>query len=59
VDEKPDNRLKRFRLLAVKARESAAKAASESEREEFLNIAKDWEEMAASLERDIRDSKHR
>jgi hypothetical protein len=59
VDEKPDNRLKRFRLLAVKARESAAKAASESEREEFLNIAKDWEEMAASLERDTRDSKHR
>jgi hypothetical protein len=55
VDDKPENRLKRFRLLAFKARESAAKTASPAEREEFLNIAKDWEAMAKALERDTRD----
>ena len=55
MDENTENRLKRFRLLAVKARESAAKAASPAEREEFLNIAKDWEAMAKALERDTRD----
>ena len=57
MDDKPENRLKRFRLLAVKARESAAKAASPAEREEFLTIAKDWEAMAKEIERDTRDSK--
>ena len=55
--ENPENRLKRFRLLAIKARESAGKAGSPTEREEFLKIAEDWETMAKALERDARDSK--
>jgi hypothetical protein len=57
TSENPQQRLKRFRLLAVKARESAGKAASLMERDEFLNIAKDWEAMAEAVERDARDSK--
>jgi hypothetical protein len=55
--EKPEQRLKRFKLLALKARESAGKATSAVDRDEFLKIAHDWETMAKALERDVRDSK--
>jgi hypothetical protein len=55
--EKLEYRLKRFRLLAVKARESAGKASSPSERDEFLKIAKDWEAMAKALEGGVRDQR--
>jgi hypothetical protein len=41
-----EDRLRRFRLLAVKARESAAKSSSPMDRDEFLKIAEDWEAMA-------------
>jgi len=49
--EKLEQRLKRLRSLAVKARESAGKSFSSLERAEFLRIAKDWEAMANALER--------
>jgi len=54
--EKPEHRVQRFRLLAVKARASAGKAYSSLEREEFLRIAKDWEAMAKALEGGTRGS---
>jgi len=44
--ETPEQRMKRFRGLAAKARLSAAKSSSPAERNEFLRIANEWEEMA-------------
>jgi hypothetical protein len=38
--------MERFRGLAAKARLSAAKSSSPVDRDEFLRIANQWEEMA-------------
>jgi hypothetical protein len=38
--------MKRFHGLAAKARLSAAKSSSPVDRNEFLRIANEWEEMA-------------
>jgi hypothetical protein len=45
----------RFRRLAVKARESAAKSSSPVERDEFLRIADSWEAMATTIMRDVEE----
>ncbi len=47
--ETPKERIGRIRRLAAKARESAAKSSSPVEREEFLQIADQWEVMADSI----------
>lgn len=47
--ETPQERVSRFRRLAVKARASAAKSSSAVEREEFLRIAREWDAMADSI----------
>jgi hypothetical protein len=44
--EAPEERMKRFQALAAKARLSAAKSSSPIDRNEFLRIANEWEEMA-------------
>jgi hypothetical protein len=44
--EAPEQRMKRFRGLAAKARVSSAKSSSPVDRNEFLRIANEWEEMA-------------
>jgi hypothetical protein len=46
TSEPVEDRLRRFRLLAGKARDSAAKSSSPMDRDEFLRIAQDWEAMA-------------
>jgi hypothetical protein len=44
--ETPQQRIGRFRRLAAKARESAAKSSTIQARDEFLKIANSWEGMA-------------
>ena len=41
-----EQRMGRFRRLAAKARESAAKSSTAQGRDEFLRIANSWEDMA-------------
>jgi len=44
--ETPQQRIGRFRRLAAKARESAAKSSTVQASDEFLKIAGSWEDMA-------------
>ena len=53
--ETPEQRMGRFRRLAAKARESAAKSSSPVERDEFLRIADSWEAMAITIMRDVEE----
>ena len=47
--ETPDQRMGRFRRLAAKARESAAKSSTAQSRDEFLRIASSWDNMADAV----------
>jgi len=44
--ETAEEKIGRFRRLAAKARESAAKSSTVQARDEFLKIASSWEDMA-------------
>jgi hypothetical protein len=52
-DQKPDQRVAEFKLLAETAQRMADKAENESARADYLKIAKDWLQLAerASPER--------
>ena len=53
--EAPEQRMGRFRRLAAKARESAAKSSTARAREEFLRIADSWDNMADAVMSDVEE----
>ena len=48
-DKKLDQRVAEFKLLAETAQRMAEKAASESERADYLKIADDWLRLATEI----------
>ncbi|HMI96227.1 MAG TPA: hypothetical protein VK479_06910 [Micropepsaceae bacterium] len=53
-DQKPDPRVAEFKLLAETAQRMADKAESETERADYLKIAKDWFALATDIEKSNR-----
>ena len=49
ADEKPDDRVAAFALLAETAQQMAARAETQSDREAYLKIAMDWLKLAAEI----------
>ena len=50
-DNRPDQRVAEFKLLAETAERMAEKAESESERAGYLKIADDWLRLASEIEK--------
>lgn len=50
-DDKPDQRVAEFKLLAETAQRMAEKAESESERAGYIKIADDWRRLAEEIEK--------
>jgi len=49
-DNRPDQRVAEFKLLAETARRMADKAETETARAEYLKIAEDWFKLATEIE---------
>ena len=51
ADDKPDDRVAAFTLLAETAQQMAAKAETEKDREAYLKIAMDWLTLAEEIKK--------